>query len=74
MSLEEHVIIRESVRKRPGMYFGTTGPRGLIHLIYEVIGNPINLFLQNQVSTIDIQITESLSCLNLSLQVPRKLD
>jgi DNA gyrase subunit B len=59
MSLEEHIIIREAVRKRPGLYFGTTGPRGLTHLIYEVIGNPIDLFLQNQVSTIDIHLTES---------------
>jgi DNA gyrase subunit B len=58
MVLEEHFIVREHLRKRPGMYLGTTGPKGIANLIYEVIGNPIDLFLQSQVSTIDIQLTE----------------
>jgi DNA gyrase subunit B len=62
MQPEEHLILREHVRKRPGMYFGAASAWGLVPLICEVIANPIDLFLQGQVSRINVQLdTDRLS-------------
>jgi DNA gyrase subunit B len=46
----------EAVRKRPGMYIGSTGPRGLHHLAYEVVANSVDEALAGYASTIDITL------------------
>jgi len=54
---------RVSIRKRPGMYFGSTGSHGVLHAINELVSNGIDLFLNGSASRVGISFEgETISC------------
>ncbi|MFE7030839.1 DNA gyrase subunit B [Streptomyces sp. NPDC057621] len=48
---------REAIRKRPGMYVGSTGERGLHHMVFDAVGRAVDQFLVGRCGSVDVTLT-----------------
>ena len=57
----------EAVRKRPGMYIGSTSRKGLNHLVYEIVDNSVDEHLAGYCNSISVSVGSSFADIRVSL-------
>ena len=64
----------DPVRKRPGMYIGSTGPTGLHHLVWEVVDNAVDEAMAGYATRVDVTLLNDGGCRTVGRTVPGEPD